>query len=154
MTASIGGHRHDHAEHRPGEPGRTARLRGRSRDFLRQRAQGAAQFLARYGLLLGFLLLWQVASRAGWINAAVLPPLDTIAAALWNGLAGGALLDDVAISLQRAGMAFAAAVVIGIPLGLFMGQIGRSKRRSIPSCSSSARPRRWRSTRSSSCCSG
>ena len=51
----------------------------RSRDFLRQRAQGARQFLARYGLLLGFLLLWQVASRAGWINPAVLPPLDAIA---------------------------------------------------------------------------
>ena len=64
-----------------------------------------------------------MASRAGWINAAVLPPLDAIGAALWNGLAGGALLDDVAISLQRAGTAFAAAVVIGIPLGLFMGQI-------------------------------
>ena len=64
-------------------------------------------------LLLGFLLFWQVASRAGWINAAVLPPLDAIGAALWDGLAGGALLDDVAISLQRAGTAFAAASSTG-----------------------------------------
>ena len=67
--------------------------------------------------------LWQVASSPGWINPAVFPPLDAIVAALWNGLVGGALLDDIAISLQRSGIAFVAAVVIGIPLGLFMGQI-------------------------------
>ena len=48
--------------------------------------------------------------------------------ALWNGLAGGALLDDIAISLQRSGIAFAAAVALGIPLGLFMGQIAAVER--------------------------
>ena len=80
-------------------------------------------FLSRYGVLLGFLALWQLASSAGWINAAVFPPLDTIVAALWNGLVGGTLLDDIAISLQRAGTAFIAAVLIAIPLGLFMGQV-------------------------------
>ena len=82
-----------------------------------------AAFLARYGLLIGFFLLWQVASKAGWLNPAVFPPIDDIARALWNGVVGGALLDDIAISLQRAGIAFAAAVALGIPLGLFMGQI-------------------------------
>lgn len=79
--------------------------------------------LARYGLLLGFLGLWQVGSHQGWLNPTVFPPLDLIAVALWNGLATGALVDDIAISLQRAGLAFAAAVGLGIPLGLFMGQI-------------------------------
>jgi sulfonate transport system permease protein len=92
-------------------------------DFIRQAVQGAGRFFSRYGLLLGFLVLWQAASKAGWVNPAVFPSLDTIAAALWKGLAGGALLDDIAISLQRAGFAFAAAVVVGIPLGLFMGQM-------------------------------
>ncbi len=33
------------------------------------------------------------------------------------------MLDDIAISFQRSGIAFVAAVGIGIPLGLFMGQI-------------------------------
>jgi sulfonate transport system permease protein len=83
---------------------------------------GRAGF-ARYGLLIGFLILWQVGSRVGWLNATVFPPLDLIFAALWNGLASGALIDDIAISLQRSGLAFAAAVGLGIPLGLFMGQI-------------------------------
>ena len=89
----------------------------------RQVSAAVAAFFSRYGVLLGFLALWQVASSLGWINAAVFPPLNAIAAALWDGLAGGALLDDIAISLQRSGTAFVAAVVVAIPLGLFMGQV-------------------------------
>jgi sulfonate transport system permease protein len=73
--------------------------------------------------LLGFLALWQVGSTLGWLNATVFPPLHLIFAALWDGLATGALIDDIGISLQRSGLAFAAAVGLGIPLGLFMGQI-------------------------------
>jgi len=78
--------------------------------------------LQRYGLLIGFLALWQAGSSLGWINPTVFPPLDKIIAATWTGIIGGALLDDIVISLQRAGLAFAAAVALGIPLGLLMGQ--------------------------------
>jgi sulfonate transport system permease protein len=78
---------------------------------------------SRYGLLVGFLVLWQVASTTGWVNPSIFPPLHVIATALFNGIASGALVDDIAISLQRSGLAFLSAVVIGIPLGLFMGQI-------------------------------
>lgn len=78
--------------------------------------------LARYGLVFGFLALWQISSTQGWVNPAVFPPLDAILAALWGSLSSGALLGDIAISLQRSGIAFAAAVAIGIPLGLVMGQ--------------------------------
>ncbi|HEV7321386.1 MAG TPA: ABC transporter permease [Ensifer sp.] len=80
-------------------------------------------FAARYGVVAAFLVLWQVSSTIGWVNPAVFPPLDVIVAALWDGLASGALLDDIAISLQRSGIAFAAAVALGIPLGLLMGQV-------------------------------
>ncbi|ESY50914.1 MULTISPECIES: ABC transporter permease [Mesorhizobium] len=96
---------------------------GLDTDFLRPGGRAAVRFLSRYGVLLGFLALWQVASSVGWVNAAVLPPIDMIIAALWKGLAGGSLLGDIAISLQRAGIAFAAAVAVAIPLGLFMGQV-------------------------------
>jgi sulfonate transport system permease protein len=80
-------------------------------------------FLSRYGLLIAFVALWQIAPSLGWINAAVLPPPDAILRALWNGISSGRLLGDIAISLERAGVAFVAAVVVGVPLGLFMGQI-------------------------------
>ncbi|MDX8438783.1 ABC transporter permease [Mesorhizobium australafricanum] len=91
-------------------------------ELLRLAGRTSARILSRYGVLLGFLGLWQVAASSGWVNAAVLPPVDTIVAALWKGLAGGSLLGDIAISLQRAGLAFAAAVLVAIPLGLMMGQ--------------------------------
>jgi sulfonate transport system permease protein len=92
-------------------------------EFARRVMKVSTQFLSRYGLLLGFLALWEVASSVGWVNPAVLPPLGSILAALWKGLAGGALIGDIAISLQRSGTAFAAAVAVAIPLGLFMGQV-------------------------------
>ncbi|MFP5076439.1 ABC transporter permease [Rhizobium sp. YIM 134829] len=83
----------------------------------------AVPFLGRYGLVIAFLVLWQAASSFAWVNPSIFPPLDSILAALWQGIASGALLDDIAISLQRSGIAFAAAVLLGIPLGLFMGQV-------------------------------
>jgi sulfonate transport system permease protein len=91
--------------------------------LLQRGAAAGGIALRRYGLLLGFLALWQIGSVQGRINASVFPPLDKILAATWTGIVGGALLDDIAISLQRAGIAFGAAVALGIPLGLFMGQI-------------------------------
>ena len=72
-------------------------------DFPRLANRTVVRFLSRYGILIAFLAIWQVSSSAGWVNAAVLPPIDTIVTALWNGLAGGTLLGDIAISLQRAG---------------------------------------------------
>lgn len=91
--------------------------------LLRRAAGSGRAVLSRYGLLVGFLVFWQVSAKAGWVNTSVFPPLDAIAAALWKALASGRLVGDIAISLQRSGIAFAAAVVVGIPLGLFMGQM-------------------------------
>jgi len=84
---------------------------------------GLSPILSRYGLVLGFLAFWQVSTKLGWVNASIFPPLDQIVVALWKGISTGALLDDIAISLQRSGIAFLAAVSLGIPLGLFMGQV-------------------------------
>jgi sulfonate transport system permease protein len=95
----------------------------KSGDLLRKARDAGGRFLSRYAVLLGFLAIWQIATQEGWINPAVFPSLFTIVTALWDGITGGALLDDIAISLQRSGIAFFAAVVVAIPLGLFMGQV-------------------------------
>lgn len=79
--------------------------------------------LSRYGLLIAFAVFWQIAPSLKWTNPAVLPPLDKIIVALWNGITVGTFSADIVISLRRAGIAFVAAAGIGIPLGLFMGQI-------------------------------
>jgi sulfonate transport system permease protein len=91
--------------------------------LLRRGAELGRAGLRRFGVLAGFLAVWQIGATQGWINPTVFPPLDRILAATWQGLASGALIDDIAISLQRSGLAFAAAVALGIPLGLFMGQL-------------------------------
>ncbi|WEZ84302.1 ABC transporter permease [Rhizobium sp. 32-5/1] len=96
---------------------------GHASRWLAQTAAVAAPILSRYGLVIGFLVFWQVSTNVGWINASVFPPLDQIIGALWKGISSGALIDDIAISLQRSGIAFLAAVALGIPLGLFMGQV-------------------------------
>ncbi len=96
---------------------------GKGSDLSRKVTEAAIRFISRYGVLLVFLAIWQIASERGWINPAVFPPLGTIIAALWDGIIGGSLLDDIAISLQRSGTAFLAAVAVAIPLGLFMGQV-------------------------------
>ena len=56
--------------------------------------RGAGIALRRYGVLAGFLAVWQAGSTLGWINPTVFPPLDKILAATWAGVAGGALLDE------------------------------------------------------------
>jgi sulfonate transport system permease protein len=101
-------------------------LRSRNRqtgDHTQRLVSVLGPLVSRYGLIVGFLVLWQVSSKFGWVNATIFPPLDLILGALWDGISSGALLDDIAISLQRSGLAFAAAVIVGVPLGLFMGQI-------------------------------
>lgn len=92
-------------------------------EYLQRASARLRHWLSRYGLLAAFLVFWQAASSSGWINPAVFPPIDAILSAMWRGVFGGALLDDIAISLQRSGLAFVAAVVVAIPLGLFMGQV-------------------------------
>jgi sulfonate transport system permease protein len=69
--------------------------------WLSQTTAAITPFLSRYGLVIGFLLLWQASSSLGWVNASVFPPLDQIFKALWLGISSGALVDDIAVSLQR-----------------------------------------------------
>ncbi|THK37797.1 ABC transporter permease [Ensifer sp. MPMI2T] len=95
----------------------------KAEEYLQRASVRLRHWLSRYGLLAAFLVFWQAASSSGWVNPAVFPPIDAILSALWRGFFGGALLDDIAISLQRSGLAFVAAVVVAIPLGLFMGQV-------------------------------
>lgn len=90
---------------------------------LHRAKSGAEAFFYRFGLLLAFLVLWQISSTRGWVNPTIFPPLNQIVEALWKGVVGGAMLDDIAISLQRSGTAFLAATCLGIPLGLLMGQL-------------------------------
>ena len=59
--------------------------------------------------------------RAGWIKAILLPsPADTLVA-LVTGLAGGVLMIDFLVTVQRTLQAFAIAAIVGVPLGVLLG---------------------------------
>ncbi len=67
------------------------------------------------------LLLWEAASRLGWINALYAPPPSTIFTTLASLIWDHGLLIDAGISALRIVAAFALAVVMAVPLGILMG---------------------------------
>jgi sulfonate transport system permease protein len=78
-----------------------------------------------YGAILAFLLLWELTADFKLVDPSVIPPFSKIVAALIQGFVDGRLLSDLEISMARAGAAFGIAVVLAIPLGLFMGSFRR-----------------------------
>ncbi len=97
--------------------------------FLRLAAGGAARRFAgfswRYGAILIFLLAWQLLSQFNIVDQSMIPPFSKVVAALLNGFSDGNLLGNMLISLRRSGIGFGIAVVLAIPLGLFMGTFQR-----------------------------
>lgn len=89
----------------------------------RKALQLASDLATRFGVLIAFALLWEYGGRLGFLNSAVIPPLSDVIAALGDGLVSGPLKEDLGSSLTRAGIAFGAAALVGIPLGLVMGQL-------------------------------
>lgn len=87
-------------------------------------ALGQALSTVSLGLpaMIAFALLWEIAPRAGWINALFFPPLSRVLAVLWEMVVSGQLADHIGISLQRAAIGFALAVVTAVPLGFLMGR--------------------------------
>ncbi|MGI6403101.1 MAG: ABC transporter permease [Oscillospiraceae bacterium] len=76
--------------------------------------------------ILVFLLIWQLAVKSGLVNEKMLPAPTTILKTLVYKLNnkppdGNVLLVNILASLQVALSGFLSAIVIGIPLGLFMG---------------------------------
>ena len=84
--------------------------------------------IGKRGLLLlswlapvAFVIIWEVASRAGWISPQVLPaPSKVLNTAIKLTLSGG-LLEDLRVSLLRAAAGFAIGGSIGFALGILVG---------------------------------
>ncbi|MDP2677255.1 MAG: ABC transporter permease [Rhodoferax sp.] len=66
-------------------------------------------------------IVWDLVVRLGFIKPILLPPPADTVTALINGLAGGPLLKDFAVTLWRTCQAFMMAAVIGVPLGVVLG---------------------------------
>lgn len=71
--------------------------------------------------LLAFLAAWEAVSRLQWLDPVLISSPSLVAVALENWAASGALWRDLGTSLLELVIAFCAAAVVGIPLGVIMG---------------------------------
>jgi taurine transport system permease protein len=67
------------------------------------------------------LVLWEVASRAGWVSALALPPISAVAQALTDLARSGAFWRNIGDSLFRIVVGWSAGTAAGLGLGIAMG---------------------------------
>jgi len=84
------------------------------------RAMDWSRALPFVGPVLLFIL-WDLVVRLGFIKPILLPPPLAALGALVNGLAGGPLLGDFAVTVWRTVQAFLIAAAVGMPLGVLLG---------------------------------
>ncbi|MBU4221934.1 MAG: ABC transporter permease [Euryarchaeota archaeon] len=82
--------------------------------YLRDGVQGSL-------IIVIFLALWELLPTVGIIDRVFLPPVSEVAMALVKMISSGSLIDHILISLQRAFLGFALAVLVAVPLGILMG---------------------------------
>ncbi|HTJ50842.1 MAG TPA: ABC transporter permease [Cyclobacteriaceae bacterium] len=80
------------------------------------------QFFLPIIVLAGALLLWSVISYADLFPAYALPSPGAVLNSFQEELVAGRLLNDIIASLWRVAVGFVVSAVLGIPIGLWMGQ--------------------------------
>ena len=79
--------------------------------------------LRRLAPVIVVVLVWEVLSRSGWVSARLMPSVVLIAQALWADTVSGLLAFHAMASLSRALTGFALAVLVGLPLGVWMARV-------------------------------
>ncbi|MFH1721812.1 MAG: ABC transporter permease [Candidatus Altiarchaeota archaeon] len=73
--------------------------------------------------LLGFLLLWQIASESGLVNITLFPPPTEVAAATWEQVESGELIEHTTTSLYRVAIGLSIGSILGVVCGLTTGRV-------------------------------
>lgn len=71
--------------------------------------------------LSGFLLLWEMISVSGFVNASLFPPPELVAQAAWEMAGNGELAADTLASLVRLFFGFLLGMLFGIAAGILTG---------------------------------
>jgi NitT/TauT family transport system permease protein len=66
-----------------------------------------------------FLVGWEIVGRL--VGSRLFPPASTVIIAMWQEIAHGALLANLAITLARVAAAFLVSMILGTAIGLAMG---------------------------------
>ncbi|AOA57648.1 ABC transporter permease [Acinetobacter larvae] len=92
---------------------------------MRQLSQCQYKAISALALVV-FILFWQLSSHLNWIAPIFLPSplqlIETVIDLLHSGYRDVPLYINVLVSTGRALVAFAVAIVVGVPLGLMMGR--------------------------------
>jgi NitT/TauT family transport system permease protein len=87
------------------------------------RTAAAGARLLPLAVVLGALGVWAVLSARGVLTETTqFPPLPAVAEGFQREWASGRLVNDIRASLLRVGVGFALAALLGVPLGLWLGQ--------------------------------
>lgn len=78
------------------------------------------------------LLLWEMASRLGWIADTIVPAPSAILVAAWDLTMSGRLAEHLAISLQRSAIGLAIGITAGIVVALIAGLSRAGERAADP----------------------
>jgi len=89
-------------------------------------------FLLPILMLFGFLLLWSFISYVDLFPAYALPSPKAVFYSFQEELTTGRLINDVIASLWRVAVGFVISAVLGIPIGLWMGQHRYARQAFVP----------------------
>lgn len=107
--------------HAPARRASPARPSGRREGRRRELAPGRLSFWGRLGGPVALLVIWQVASGAGWLSPKLLAAPSVAVGTGYRMLVDGELLPHLAASAQRAYLALALGVLLGTALALLSG---------------------------------
>lgn len=104
-----------------GEPRARRRLRRRGALSLRGSMPLWAYVAVAAAVFAALLVLWLVATSAGWVDDLFLPPPGDVVEELSELAGEGTLWSDIGVSAYRILVGFAIATAMAIPLGLLAG---------------------------------
>ncbi|MDR1159190.1 MAG: ABC transporter permease [Syntrophomonadaceae bacterium] len=79
------------------------------------------QIFTKSAAIILFFAVWELIARLGMVEAFILPPVTAVLKAYGVLISSGELFVHIAVSLQRTATGFFIALIIAIPLGIFMG---------------------------------
>jgi ABC-type nitrate/sulfonate/bicarbonate transport system, permease component len=85
------------------------------------RLRGLWNVLAPWALPIVLLIIWEIAARAGFVTARLMPAPSTIALAGWNALVDGTLIYHTLVSTRRALIGLAIGGGLGFVAGIATG---------------------------------
>jgi NitT/TauT family transport system permease protein len=82
-------------------------------------------------VIMVFFGIWEFMSRTEIFNPVLVPAFTDVAKNIWNMFTAGDFTKHLIISLKRAGIGFALAVIAGIPLGFLLGGWFKTVKKSL-----------------------